>query len=308
MPIDPQAQVILDMNKAAGLPPMHTLSPAELRARPRPPQPEPEPVARVVNQTISGPDGDIPVRIYWPEGDGPFPGVAFFHGGGWVICDLDTHDAVCRMLTNKTGAVVMSVDYRLAPEAKFPAASDDCYAATVWMAENAESLNVDASRIAVAGDSAGGNLAAVVALMARDQGGPDLVFQAMVYPVTDYSFDTPSYQENGDKEFVLGTDSMKYFWGHYLANEEDGSHPYASPLQAEDLGNLPPALVITAEFDPLRDEGEAYGRALQEAGVPTQITRYDGVFHGFFSMAAMLDKAKAANSEAAEALRKAFGN
>ena len=308
MAIDPQAQAVLEMNKAAGLAPMHTLSPEELRARPRPPAPEPEPVGKVVNQTIPGPAGDIPVRIYWPEGDGPFPGVAFFHGGGWVICDLDTHDGVCRMLTNKSNAVVMSVDYRLAPEAKFPAAADDCYAATKWFAENAASLNVDPARIAVAGDSAGGNLSAVVALMARDNGGPDLAFQLMVYPVTDFSFDTPSYAENGDKEFVLSTDSMKYFWQHYLEREEDGKNPYASPLQSKDLSNLPPALVITAELDPLRDEGEEYGKALQAAGIPTQISRYDGVFHGFFSMAAMIDKAKAANDEAAAALRKAFGS
>lgn len=307
MALDPQVQALLEMRASMGFRPVTELTPAEARQQMAMlrPQAEPEPVARVEDRKIPGPAGEIPVRIYTPSGSGPFPVLVYFHGGGWVIGDLDSHDGVCRSLTNKVGCIVVSVDYRLAPEHKFPAAADDSYAATRWVAENAASFNGDPSRIAVGGDSAGGNLAAAVALMARDKGGPALSYQLLIYPVTDYSFSTPSYHENGEG-YGLTKDSMVWFWNHYLSSPSDGDNPYASPLRAKNLSGLPPAMVITAEYDPLRDEGEAYGMRLQQAGVPTVCSRYDGMHHGFFSMAAMLDKGRQAMDDATAALRSAF--
>jgi acetyl esterase len=233
------------------------------------------------------------------------PLVAFFHGGGWVLCGLDSHDEACRQLANGTGAIVMSVDYRLAPEHRFPTAAEDAYAATRWLADHGADLGGDPARLAVAGDSAGGNLAASVALMARDRGGPALVFQLLVYPVLDHSFDTGSYKENATGYF-LTVDAMRWFWAQYLGPHGDGSDPYVSPLRAADLSGLPPAHVVTAEFDPLRDEGEAYAARLSAAGVPTEARRYDGAFHGFFSMTAVLDAAAAASAAAHTALRGAL--
>ena len=245
------------------------------------------------------------MRIYTPQGSGPFPVLVYFHGGGWVIGNVDTHDPTCRTLTNAAGCVVVSVDYRLAPEHKFPAAVDDCYAATQWVAANAAAINGDSSRIAIGGDSAGGNLTAVVAIEARDKGGPPLVFQLLVYPVTDYSFSTPSYRDNGDG-YLLTKDSMVWFWDHYLRSEADGQDYRASPLRASDLTGLPPALVITAEYDPLRDEGEAYAARLQEAGVSVTCTRYDGMIHGFYGLTAVVDQARKAVEESVAALRASF--
>jgi acetyl esterase len=292
----------------AGLPPLGSVSVEETRqgmVAATAAGEEPEPVAKVEDRSIPGPGGQIPVRIYTPQGSGPFPVLVYFHGGGWVIGNVDTHDPTCRTLTNAAGCVVVSVDYRLAPEHKFPAAVDDCYAATQWVAANAAAINGDSSRIAIGGDSAGGNLTAVVAIEAREQGGPPLVFQLLVYPVTDYSFSTPSYQDNADG-YLLTKDSMVWFWDHYLRTEADGQDHRASPLRASDLTGLPPALVITAEYDPLRDEGEAYGRRLQEAGVDTTISRYDGMIHGFFGMVGIMDKSGQVMEEATAALRAAF--
>lgn len=255
---------------------------------------------------IPGPGPDIPVRIYTPAGPGPFPILAWFHGGGWVVGDLDSADGTARQLTVGANCVTVSVDYRLAPETKFPGASDDCYAATVWAAQHAAELNGDAARLAVGGDSAGGNLAAAVSLMARDRQGPALAFQLLVYPVTDRNFTTASYTDNAEG-YLLSKASMEWYWDHYLSDPADASNPYAAPLQATDLSSLPPALVITAEYDPLCDEGEAYGARLKTAGIPTVCTRYDGMIHGFFGMWAALDKGKLAIDEASIALRKAFG-
>ena len=265
----------------------------------------PPPVAKVVDRSIPGPAGAIPVRVYTPEGERPFPVLVYFHGGGFVLCDLDTHDRTCRSLANAAGAVVVSVDYRLAPEHRFPAAPEDCYAATQWVARSGTELGADPARIAVGGDSAGGNLAAAVALMARDRGGPALRFQLLIYPVTDFDFGTASYRENAEGYF-LTTDMMKWFWSQYLADPAAGAHAYASPLRASELAGVPSALCITAEYDPLRDEGEAYARRLREAGVAAALSRYDGMFHGFFGMDAQLDAAKRAIAEAGEALRKAL--
>ncbi len=201
---------------------------------------------------------------------------------------------------------MVSVEYRLAPEAKFPAGPEDCYAATRWVAENSNRINADASRIAVGGDSAGGNLAAVVALMCRDRGGPSLAHQLLVYPVIERNFETPSYQANKEG-YLLSMGMMEWFWGHYLREDADAEDPYVSPIKAKDLIGLAAAHVITAEFDPLRDEGESYVRRLVEAGVPTCGERYDGMIHGFFGMAAVLDKSRLAITEASKELRKAFG-
>jgi acetyl esterase len=245
------------------------------------------------------------VRIYTPAGSGPFPVLVFFHGGGWVIGDLDTQDGACRALANGAGCLVVSVGYRLAPEHKFPAAPDDTYAATKWVAANAASINADPARIAVGGDSAGGNLTAVTAQMARQRGGPRLAFQLLIYPVTDGACDTASYRDNADG-YLLTKEMMLWFWNHYVRNPEERFNSMASPLRAQSLKGLPPALVQTAEFDPLRDEGEAYAARLQEAGVPVKLTRYDGMIHGFFGMASVIDRATTAIGEAAEALRSAF--
>lgn len=309
MPLDPQIQAYLDQMAALNMPELHTMTPEQIREgiamQLAMENIEPEPVARVENRTIPGPAGEIPVRIYTPQGSGPFPVLVFFHGGGWVICNLDTHDGLCRSLTNGADCVVVSVDYRLAPEYKFPAAPEDCYAATKWVAENAAQLNVDASHIAIAGDSAGGNLTAVVAQMARDQGRPHLVFQLLIYPATDFNANTPSIEENGTGYF-LTRDDMTWFTNHYLNSEEDKLNPLASPMRASDLSGLPPALIITGEYDPLRDEGELYGQRLQEAGVPVTISRYEGVIHGFVGSIPS-DKGKLAEAEASAALRMAFG-
>ncbi len=308
MPLDPQAQTVLDQMIALGLPPLGTLSPEEtrrsmeLRNAALPPG---EPVAKVEDRTIPGPAGEIPIRIYWPEGTGPFPVLVYFHGGGWVIGSITSHDATCRTLTNAAGCMIVSVDYRLAPEHKFPAAAEDAYTATKWVAEHGAAIGADPRRVAVGGDSAGGNLAAVVSLMARERGGPPLAYQLLVYPVTDYRFDTPSYGENAEG-YLLTKQSMEWFWNHYLNDASQGDHPYASPLRAQDLRGLPPALVITAEYDPLRDEGAAYAARLQEAGVPAACSRYDGMIHGFFGMSLLLDKAKLAVGEAAGALKAVF--
>jgi acetyl esterase len=309
MPLDPQAKAFLEQIAAMAAPPLHALPIADARALVRAMAGMSDahdiPLAKVDDRAIPGPGGSIPVRVYTPEGHGARPLLVYFHGGGWVLGDLDTHDSVCRELAHGAGCVVTSVDYRLAPEHKFPAAADDCYAAIVWAAANAAALGADATRIAIGGDSAGGNLTCVTALQARDRGGPALCFQLPIYPVTNHAFDTPSYRENATG-YLLETDAMAWFWGHYLAADRDGEHPYASPLRAADFRGLPPAFVITAELDPLRDEGEAYAQRLREAGVPTELRRYDGMIHGFFGMSAIMDTAKSAVADASAALRRAF--
>jgi acetyl esterase len=267
-----------------------------------------EPVAKVEDTTIPGPAGDVAVRIYWATTDPGAPVIAFFHGGGFVIGNCDTHDGVARGLANRTGAVVMSVDYRLAPEDPFPGPLDDCYAATEWLAANATSLGGDGSRLAVAGDSAGGNLAAAVALAARDRGGPRIAFQLLVYPVVDLSGERhrhESQRTNGEGYF-LTLASMEWYRSQYLRDEADGEHPLASPLVAPDLSGLPPAFVVTAEYDPLRDEGEAYAARLAEAGVPVTLRRVDGVFHGFFSLLGVLPVSTDTVDAAGAALRAAL--
>jgi len=307
MPLDPQAKAFLDQLAAAGAPPLNSLPVAEARQALRTlfSAGAPEPIAKVEDRQVPGPAGRIPVRIYTPGGRGPLPVLVYFHGGGWVLGDLETHDNTCRGLANAAGCVVVAVDYRLAPEHKFPAAPEDCYAAAKWVALNAAAFGGDPARLAVGGDSAGGNLAAAVALMAADRGAPTVAYQLLIYPVTAHAFDTPSYRENADG-YLLTRDSMRWFWDHYLANENDGQNPYASPLRARDFRRLPPALVITAEFDPLRDEGEAYAARLREAGVPVEVKRYAGMIHGFFSLGHVMAQGKKAVADAAAGLRAAF--
>jgi len=257
--LHPEVRALLEMMDAQGAPPLETQDPIEAR-------------------------NAIPVRIYAAESGGLRPALIYFHGGGFVFGNLDTHDSVCRAFAIESGAVVISVDYRLAPENKFPAAVDDSYAATQWVAANAGRLGIDASRIAVGGDSAGGNLATVVAMRCRDAGGPALALQLLIYPVTDVSsFETASHRELAEGYFLTRA-AMEWFTGHYLASPDQVRHPEASPLLAKDLSGLPPAVVITAEFDPLRDEGEAYAKRLQQSGVSVTIKRYPGMIHGFISM------------------------
>jgi acetyl esterase len=292
----------------AGLKPIHELPVGEARETAvamTSMQGPVESVARVEDRTLVGPGGALPVRIYVPFGNGPFPVLMYFHGGGWVIGDIESSDGLCRTLAGEAACIVVSVDYRLAPEHRFPAAAEDAYHATLWVATEASRFGGDPSRIAVSGDSAGGNLAAVVALMARDRGKPPLKFQLLIYPVTDAGCDTPSYSENSE-DYFLTKEAMLWFWGHYAPTQADRSHPYASPLRASNLADLPPALVITAEYDPLRDEGEIYASRMRAAGTPVECTRYDGMIHGFFTMSGLLDKGKAAIRQAAAALRAAF--
>ena len=311
MPLDPQMKALLDAMVKAEVPAFHTMTPVEARkmtARRVVQGPSTVAVAKVEDRTVPGPGGEIPIRIYTPAGMGPRGALVYFHGGGWVVGGINMTDQPCRMLTNAAGCVIVSVDYRLAPEHKFPAAPEDCYAVTKWIAENASALNVHPQRIAVGGTSAGGNLAAAVALMARDRGGVPIAYQLLVYPATTSVLDTASHREFAkDSYYILSRDDMEWFWGHYLANEVDRANPYACPAYAKTLRGLPPAFVITAEFDPLCDEGEAYAARLREEGVPVTHKRYDGVTHGFFGMPTVLDKAKAAIGDAGAALRIAIG-
>lgn len=312
MAIDPKVRAVIDAMEAAFPPLDITVSGTETRRRVKVAGEKVIPaaveqVAATGDEEIPGPLGPIPVRAYWPaEGHpGPRPMIVFFHGGGWVVCDLDSHDGICRSLANASGCIVVAVDYRLAPEHSFPIGVEDCYAATLWLAQHASHFGATPGQLAVAGDSAGGNLTAAVTLMARDRSGPRIAFQVLVYPVTDYSDDTESHRNTGEGYFLKSAEVM-YYWGEYLADPADGAHPYASPLRAPDLRDLPPALVITAEFDPLRDEGEAYGAALRGAGVPVVVHRYDGMFHSFLSFLSVLDAASTAMAEIGSALRQAF--
>jgi acetyl esterase len=264
-------------------------------------------VHAVEDREVPGPAGSIPVRVYRPSADAQLPIVVWFHGGGWVIGSLETHDNLCRLLCDDARVIVVSVDYRLAPETKFPGAAEDCVAAWVWLNEHASELGGDAHKIAVGGDSAGGNLAAVVALVAREQGLPVPALQLLVYPVTDYEFDNPSMIDNAEGYF-LRTAAMRWFFDQYAGTPDDFADWRMSPLRAPDLAGLPAALVITAEYDPLRDQGEAYAQRLRDAGVPTQSVRADGLFHGFFGMHTFLPPARGAWDTAIGALRAAFGS
>lgn len=309
MPLDPQVRKMLDDMKALGIKPNHQLTVQEARenmlARVSSYAGEPIEVATVEDRFIPGPGGELMIRLYRPDRAGTLPALIYFHGGGWVIGSVETHDHVCRALANDAGCLVASVEYRRAPEHKFPAALEDAYAATEWLLANAGELGVDPARVAIGGDSAGANLATAVCLKARDEGGPRLAFQVLWYPVTDYNFDTPSYLENAEG-LQLWRQDMIWFWNLYLPDPSAADNPLASVLRAPDLSGLPPALIITAEYDPLRDEGESYGARLRDAGVQVELLRYEGMIHGFISRAAILDMGKHALALTSEALRKAL--
>jgi len=307
--LDPQVQAVIDLVVKAGRPAYHTLSPKDARqlfretrpaATPTPPQ-----IGSVRNVVT---DGAIPLRVYRPAGVNDvtrLPVYVYFHGGGWVIGDLETHDVLCRQLTAASGASVISVDYRLAPEHKFPAAAEDAWAATRWVVAHAAELGVDAGRLAVGGDSAGGNLAAVVALLARDAGGPAIGLQVLIYPVTDVMRETRSYEDFAEG-YMLTRDSMRWFIAHYLRSRDDARDWRVSPLRASSLAGLPPAVVVTAGFDPLRDEGEIYANRLRDAGVRVDYACYGGMVHGFVGMGKLLDTAGHAVALIGGALRQAL--
>ncbi len=310
MPLHPQAEAFLQQIAAAGAPPLWTLPPEParqaflaLQAMGGPP----EPVARVENRLIPGSQASLLVRIYAPESDRALPVTVYFHGGGFVVGNLDSHDNVCRALANRTPTIVVSVDYRLAPESPFPAAPIDAYDALQWVIARAAELGGDPARVAVAGDSAGANLATVATLMARNRKGRLPAFQLLVYPVTDATQSQPSYEALGEGYFIT-KDALQWFAGHYITADQDKRHPYLSPLFEKDLTGLPPAHIIVAEYDPLRDEGIAYARRLEADGVKVSVSHYAGMIHGFFMLAGIFDDALRAVDESAAALRRAFAD
>ena len=308
VPLDPQLQAMRDQRERDNIPPLYTMSLAAARAADlasiRAGGGEAEPVHQVVDLTIPGPGGDLALRVYRPASQRPLPALLYFFGGGWVLGTIDTADGVSRTLANASGALVVVPGYRLAPEHPFPAAVDDCHAALRWVAGHAGEIGADPARLAVGGDSAGGNLAAAVTLLARGD-GLELVGQLLVYPNTDQlAGDEPA--PDGDDPFLFNRRSVAWYRGHYLPGPGDAASPLASPLRAESLAGLPPALVITAEYDPLRDQGEAYARRLADEGVPVDLSRYQGMAHGFFTMIGTLADSRAAIAQAAEHLKKCF--
>ncbi|WP_163508265.1 alpha/beta hydrolase [Fodinicola acaciae] len=305
MPLDPHVRALLDEMASQELPPPEQLTVEQNREAIMDMRELAGPAEEVETVVDISADG-VPVRIYAPAGEKPLPVLVFFHGGGWVIGNLDTHDAVCRQLANRAGCVVAAVDYRLAPENPFPAAVEDAYAATAWIARNASAHGGDGTRLAVGGDSAGGNLTAVVSQLARDRGGPALAFQLLIYPAVNATDDSPSMTENADGYFLTRA-LMDWFFAHYVTNPDDARNPLVSPALTADLSGLPPALVITAEYDPLRDQGVAYAKQLADAGVPVEHVNYDGMIHAFYQMPGLLGAARDAIAKSAAALRAAFG-
>ena len=310
--LHPQAQAWLDFLEARGVPPTHTLSVADARRfyrdRRSVTQPAPPEVGTVRELSADGPHGAIPLRLYWPLGsaaDARLPVLVYYHGGGWAIGDLETHDTLCRELANGAGCAVVAVDYRLGPEHRFPTAVDDCIAATRWVRANAADLGIDPTRLAVGGDSAGGNLAAVVTIALRDAGDPPIAFQLLIYPATDMRRNAPSHTSNG-QGYVLTSDTITYFHDQYITDAAHDLDWRASPLLHPDLSHLPPAFVLTAGFDPLRDEGLAYADALAAAGNRTSYVCFDRQIHGFILMGKVLDEAHAAVALCASELRRAF--
>lgn len=295
MPLHPEAQAFLREREALGIKQANRVSVAEAReqserlARLRGPG---EAVARVTDRMIPGPHGEIPVRVYEPGGPGPLPIVAFYHGGGWLGGSLETGDSLCRILANAAPCVLVSVNYRHAPEHRHPEPLEDAWAGAGWVKANAAALGADPARLVLVGASSGGNLAAATALMSRDRGNPAIASQVLIFPVCDYAFDTRSYRDYAEG-YGLDAATMAYFWDQYLVRPEAGAEAYASPLKASDLSGLPPAFVATAECDVLRDEGEAYADRLAAAGIPTVRKRYAGMVHGYLGAQANLDIARA---------------
>ena len=308
--LDPQARALLDLIVERGVPAVNTLSPAEARVAYRErrafTQPDAPDVAQVESIEVEGLQGVIGLRTYRPRvGGAAMPALVYFHGGGWTIGDLDTHDVLCRQLCLAAGVMLVSVDYRLGPEHRFPAAIDDALAAMRWVQRMALALGIDAARIAVGGDSAGGNLAAVVPLLLRDAGEALPAFQLLIYPATDLRHGAPSHRSNG-RGYLLTADSIDYYRSHYLANVAQRADWRASPLLAPNLRGLPPALVLTAGFDPLRDEGRQYADALSAAGNAVQYVCFERQIHGFITMGRVIDEAHTAVDLCAAAVRRAL--
>jgi acetyl esterase len=314
---DPQMKAVLDELAALNPKPIETLEPAEARKQPTPADAvkkvlekqgkstDPEPVGNVADQKIPGPKEELPVRVYTPKGDGPFPVLVYFHGGGFVIATVDTYDSSCRALCNMANCVVVSVEYRKAPENKYPAQVEDAYAAYEWVTKNAAQLKGDPAKIAVAGESAGGNLATVTCMMAKEKIAPMPIYQLLVYPVVNNDMNTPSYQQHANAK-PLNKAMMGWFFKHYVADPNGPADPHLTPLQSTDLSGLPPAMILTAQIDPLLSEGQQYAEKLKAAGVEVQYKTYEGVTHEFFGMGAVVDKAKQAETDAAEGLKAAF--
>ncbi|EZH66364.1 hypothetical protein DH09_10550 [Bacillaceae bacterium JMAK1] len=308
MALDPTVKAILEEMENQGLPGLETLSPEEARANRRIGTDDGqvvEEVKRVENLSFESEGYTIPVRVYQPEGTTPQPVLVYFHGGGWVLGDLDSHDPVCRRIANASQSTVISVEYRLAPEYPFPAAVYDCYNAVHWVREQAEALGIDHERVAVGGDSAGGNLATVVTHLLKERNEPLPVYQLLIYPSVDFTKKYPSDEKNKEGLFLTG-EAMSYFRKHYLSQKEDKFNPLASPMVREDVTGLPPALIITAEYDPLRDQGEAYATRLKEAGNDVTYIDYKGMVHGFISMANLVPQGAEALTEAGRALQSRY--
>ena len=311
MPLIPEAAAFLDQLAQQNLPSMETL-PIDVTRRALAmgarPAPNPPVLRQVQNLLIKRPDGtDLPIRVYLPTTTSPLGVCLYFHGGGWVLNSVDTHDDLVRRLAAASDCVFVSVEYRLAPEHKYPAAAEDAYLALQWVHQHVHELGCPPGRIVMSGDSAGANLAAAACLMTRDRNGPAVAFQVLIYPITDCDFETPSYIANA-KGYFLTRSEMIWFWNHYVSSPEQMREPYASPLRAESLHGLPPAFVITAEFDPLRDEGEAYAAALKAAGIEVTLRRYDGMIHAFMRRVAQFETAKVAIQEVADYLRRGFAS
>ena len=312
MPLDPQAEEFLKKLASSHAPPMETLSVADARALAIPPRVPREPMGNIENRLLPGPAGGIPVRIYHPVGSSgadetksPLPVVVFFHGGGWVIGSIGSYDAMCRRLCNESGCIFISVEYRLAPEHRFPAAVDDCFNATLWAAEHSGELGGDQQRIGVAGDSAGGNLAAVVSMLARDRGGPPIAHQLLIYPITDYMPDLDSYSRLGTGHFLTRA-TIAWFWELYLNDVSEADCPEVSPLRADNHTDLPPATVFVAEYDPLIDEGLAYADKLESANVPVERIVCPGQIHGFLRRLDTFDQARSSCTGLGQSLRRAL--
>jgi acetyl esterase len=307
MPLDPQAQAMRDRKERDQVAPLYAMTLEEARAADlasiRAAGGNPEKVHEVVEHWLAGPGGKLQLRVYRPSAEPNLPVLMYFFGGGWVLGTVDTADGIARSLANAANCIVAVPGYRLAPEHPFPAAIEDCWAATEWVLANADSLGADPARIAVGGDSAGGNLAAGLTLMAQEAGGPRFAGQLLVYPNTDQAVDDDESMRAGDDPYLFNRRSVAWYRSHYLSDPDDAYNPLASPLQAETLVGLPPALVITAEYDPLRDQGERYAARLAHDGVPVAVTRYEGMVHGFFAMSGTLDAGKVALAQAAKQLR-----
>src|SRR4051794_11335678 len=305
MPLDPQIEAVLNEMRAAGAKPFEALTVSEARVAAlafKELQGEPEQVARVDHRFIPGPPAALPIRVYTPDGDGPFPGIVYLHGSGWVVLNIDVCDTTLHALANSTGSVVVAVNYQKAPEHPFPIPFEDCWATTLWTFEHAAELNVDPGRVALVGDSAGGNLAAAICLRAREEGAPRIAFQGLIYPVTEHGWDTPSMHANA-QGYLLQRETMRWFWNHYIPDKSVAGDWRVSPLLADDHAGLPPAFVATAEFDPLRDDGRAYADKLREAGVPVVYTEYAGMIHGFYWMQGVADGARRLHADLARELR-----